>query len=189
MKIGYKIAIIVGALAACLMSSSAQAQVQAFQFYFDENGNAHYNVNGGLQNVTATWAMVQDPNTGITTLTYLLPNQIGTGIVDIADPTGALSDALSFFNANGNGYMAYYSFDSDGYLADIGPRVPEIFLNKPVGATENANDTFAYFSGGTQGADNDYYGVSGKVPDAGSTLAMLGGALALLGAAGRKLRK
>jgi len=65
--------------------------------------------------------------------------------------------------------------------------------------TEQPDGDFIWESGGSLRANNDYFGnINGTtevgpgtptVPDAGSTLGLLSGALTLLGAVSRKLRK
>ena len=153
-----------------------------FVLHFDENGIATVSVNGG-PTVPDPFVIAVDPNTGVTALTYILPESIVPGVVDIFDTSGALSDAISFYNLNGSGFMAYYSTLPGTDLADTisGGFVPLGFA----GPTE-VGDNFTWLPGG-----NEYFGVSGsgqQTPDGGSTVALLGFALAGLGMLRRKLR-
>jgi hypothetical protein len=185
-----RITVIVGALIACVGSGSAQAQVSAtsdpFSLTFDENGHATIN-NGGVIS-TETGFTQLDPNTGRNALTYALPSAILGGTLDVLDPSGALSDALSFYNLNSQGYMAYYSTLPGTDLADT---ISNGYVPTSIASVTESGDSFVYFSGGTQGANNDYFGTSGpnSVPDGGSTLSLLSGAFAFAGVVRRKLRK
>ena len=179
-------ALFFGALAAFIMSGTVQAQAPGqgdpFTLHFDENGHGLINTNGG-GNVPDPGFAAVDLNTGLPALTYALSEPVVPGGVNILE-NGHLSDALDFYNGgpNGLGFMAFYSGDlAGGQLADTisGGFVPHFGFN---GATE-VNDNFTYFPGG-----NEYFGVSPS-PDGGSTLIMLSGAFALIGAFSRKLRK
>jgi hypothetical protein len=179
-------AIIFGALAAFILCGTVQAwtigQGDFFTLHFDENGNGLIDLRDGTGNHADPGFFQIDPNTGAVALTYLLSGNIGPGILDILNTSGTVSDAISFYNIGANGFMAYYSTAGTD-LADSG-FVP----GSPFHVTEVGN-TFAYFSGGVPLANNDYYGVSNAAPDGGSTLALLSGAFALVGAFRRKLRK
>jgi PEP-CTERM motif len=165
-------------------------QGDPFVLTFDENGNSTININGqGAMNNPGFLSAVADPNTGfVGALTYQLSGQVVAGIVNVYDPNGTLSDAISFYNgpdATGAliGYMAYYSFDNTGDLADVGPIAG--WPGSPVFVVEQANGTFAWFSGGAPGVDNDYYGVSSAPEPASMTLLGIG----IAGMAGYGWRK
>ncbi len=165
------------ALAACLAYNNAQAalgvgQSDPFSLYFDENGNATIDLRDGTGLHSVSGFAQVDPNTGRNALTYPLPNEIGSGIVQVLDPSGALSDAISFYNIGVNGFMAYYSTTGPD-LADTisGGFVPTSSLS----VTE-VGDSFAFYSGGVPLANNDYYGIS-AVPEPSTCIA---GALLLL---------
>ena len=183
-------ALFFGALAAFIVCGTVQAQAPGqgdfFTLHFDENGHGAIDFRDGTGNHPDPGFAAVDPNTGVLALTYLLGGNIGPGVVDIFDTSGALSDAIDFYNIGANGYMAFYSTLPGTDLADTlsGGFVPLGFA----GPTE-VGDNFAYFSGGVPGVNNDYYGISGggQVPDGGSTVALLGFALAGLGILRRKL--
>jgi len=154
----------------------------SFTLHFDENGFGSIDLRDG-HGFHADRGFAQlDPNTGVVALTYLLGGNIGSGVVDIFDSSGALSDAIDFYNIGANGYMAFYSTLPGNALADTisGGFVPLGFH----GPTEIGGN-FAYFSGGAPGINNDYYGVSGA-PDGGSTVCLLG--FAFLGLVGLRRR-
>jgi len=165
---------------------TAPGQGDPFTLQFDENGHGLIDFRDGNGFQLDPSRVMVDPNTGVSALTYRLGvGSVTVGIVDVRDSGRALSDAISFYNdAHGQGWMAYYSTLPGTDLADTisGGYVPLSSSN-----VFEVGDTFAYFSGGTPGADNDYYGVSG-VPDGGSTLALLGLASLGLVALRRKLR-
>jgi hypothetical protein len=188
-------AIILAALAACMMCSTAQASTvglgDPFSFYFDENGNGMIDNRDGTGLHPVTGIASGDPNTGMVALTYLLTGNVGVGIVAVLDSSGAVSDAISFYNIGSLGFMAYYSTLPGTDRADTisGGFVP----TSGVSVTEVGN-SFAFFAGGSAGVNNDYYGISSassvsSVPDGGSTLALLGGVFAGAAAFQRKLRK
>ena len=181
MKSFLKNSLLLGALAAGMLSATAKAQYVPFQFYFDENGNGTA-VRAGVSTASSGFAQV-DPNTGVNALTYALPSQIGSGVLDVLDATGALSDAISWYNANGTGFMAFYSLPG----SDLADTISGGFVPTSSFHVSEVGDHFSYFSGGARLVNNDYYGTSTGVPDGGSTLALLGGAFALVGAARRKL--
>ena len=186
MKALCRTAIALSVLATTLVCGTARAQQSPgagdpFSIWFDENGNSTVLPDGGTAYSNPGFSAV-DPNTTIAALTYALPETIYPGVVDIADPnSGAVSDAISFYNIGQQGYMAFYSTLPGNALADT---ISAGFVpSGPVLVTEDANDHFTWLPGG-----NAYYGVSG-VPDGGSTLAMLGVASALFGTIRRRLGK
>jgi hypothetical protein len=122
-----------------------------FTILFDENGNFVCDV-GGCSASTGTDPVTRRENA----LIYGLPSLVFAGSVGIADPGAGTSDVLIFTNAAGalNGpvadRMVFFSFDSFGALADIGPVgafVPSV--------TENAAGMFLYTPPG-----NTYAGLS-----------------------------
>jgi len=189
MKTQFRTAIILCALAACMACGTVQASAITgpFSFYFDENGTGHFILSDGSNVPTSGFSQL-DPNTGHLALTYALPNVIGPGIVDVLDPSGALSDAISFYKSGGFGFMAYYSILPGTDLADT---ISGGFVPLSDFSVTEVGNMFAFYSGGAPGVNNDYFGTSGaaSAPDGGSTLALLGGTFALVGAFSRKLRK
>jgi len=190
-------ALFFGALAAFIVCGTVRASAidvpgagDPFTLAFDENGNATIDLRDGNGPQPDSFVIQADPNaSNHLALTYLLDGIVGVGIVDVLDINGNLSDAISFYNIGDQGYMAYYSGDiNGGTLADI---ISAGFVPLSDLSVTDVGDTFAYFSGGVPLANNDYYGISGgnQTPDGGSTLALLGGALVLVGAFSRKLRQ
>src|SRR5215469_3810138 len=79
-----------------------------FTLLFNENGNGSIDLRDGHGFHADNGFAQLDPNTGVMALTYLLSGNIGPGVVDIFDSSGALSDAIDFYNIGANGYMAFY---------------------------------------------------------------------------------
>ena len=108
-------------------------------------------------------------------LTFTLPEVVTNGDVGISEENGSpLGDGLRFVGNK----MQFYSTDR-GLLADTGlptdwatgNNANNNYLN--VGATENADETFAWLPDGSAGTDNQYYGISG-VPEPSRFIALLG---------------
>lgn len=178
--------IIAGVLAFGLSAGVAQASTvgtggDPLELYFDMNGSATLDING-VFNSTETGFQQLDPNTGQQALTYALPFSIGSGIVGILN-SGSPDEAISFYNIGSLGYMAYYTATAGLSYTDSSGFVPTS------GYTINAGlGSFAYYSGGSPGLNNDYYGTFTPVPDSGFTLGLLGSAVALLGMTFRRMQ-
>ncbi len=186
-KILSRVLMITSVLAFGLGAGVAQAETvgtggDPLELYFDMNGNGTLDINGVFNNTETGFQQI-DPNTGHQALTYLLPFNIGSGIVGILN-SGSPDEAISFYNIGVDGYMAYYTATAGLSYTDSGGYVPTSGFNINAGVS-----SFAYYSGGSPGVDNDYYGTFTPAPDGGSTLGLLGCALALLSTTVRKLRK
>jgi hypothetical protein len=167
-----------------------------FDLYFTGNGSAVVDIfavpyGPTVSTYAETGFTAVDPNTGLNALTYALPEQIISGIIDITTASLALNGAISFYDSGNNGYMAEYA-NSGGQLDQT---ISSSFVPSPYySVAENALGQFIWEPGGSYRADNDYFGtinssVLYSIPDGGLTLGLLGAAVALLGAASRKLRK
>ena len=149
-----------------------------FTLNFDENGNGSVSVNGGAF-VPLAGVLAPDPSQfgNPLVLTYFLPELVGAGDVSVLEPTGGLSDALRFTNANGGltgiaDRMIYYSDNTDGGtdLADTG-----FPANLNAGASASVDEIGPEGNNGFQfvaGGPNIYNGRS-DVPEPG-TLFLLG---------------
>jgi hypothetical protein len=186
-----------------LPAAQAQEQGSPLLLQFDENGDATISVNGGSPTSLTGTLMVDpaDPNGGLG-LTYLLPESVVTGDVEIFDPSGALSDALRFTDASGDisgddagagVRLIYYSdkIPDDGdllQLADTGfpsNLGSENLLFGPTEIVGLSGSSFDYQPGGVAyPANNEYLGISdmaaAAVPEP-SASASLGSAVLLMG--------
>ncbi len=175
-----------GSAHATSLNPGAPVGADPFILRFDETLNAgSISVNGGnFQSIQPTMRL--DPTTGVTTVTYQLPELVGPGSVKITEPApnGAItSDALNFYTQNGISYMAFYSLQGGGEPADVG--IPASF-GSFVGAQESASGAFQYNAGA-----NSYQGASGAVaavPEP-SSLILLGSFLTSLGGVGAWRRR
>jgi hypothetical protein len=139
--------------AALLSSQSAHG----FTLTFDEAGHCSSDV-GSCSSFTAL-----DP-TGLITnqnvLIFNLPARSFSGQVDILDSAGVISDRLRWYDADSTATpidfrqcligtsttpcanrMIFYSLDSNGELADVGPRNFNLSLTS---ITENADGSFRF---------------------------------------------
>jgi hypothetical protein len=150
-------------------------QASALTINFDENGNCSGDCGGYYTTV--------DPsgNSGLTVLIYHLLQIVDPGSVNILDPNGDVSDSLYFFTPTQSrtSDMAFYSYDNDGWLADVGA-IATLFPNPDVTAQEDADGNFTYIANA-----NTYNGFSGlsetPIPAALPLFASGLGALGLLG--------
>ena len=181
------------ALIAGLALLGLSQPVGAFTLIFDEFGNCS---SGG---VTCAHTVEPDPSqnplTSGNVLVFTLPSLTFTGNVNILDPTGAVSDRLRWIAPDGSSTecpttacanrLIFYSFDSTGAPADIGPVSG---LGATINTvTENANGTFSFVV--PPPGVNVYDGTSsGAVPEP-STWAMILIGFAGLGFAFRQSRR
>ena len=201
-----------GAVAACVCIGTGSAwalptgtSTDYQDVYFTGNGAAMvelFSTPGGPTTSAYNEAgfSAVDPNSGYEALTFALPEEIGEGIVDIDNSTGtALIGAIAFYNSGGFGYMTEYA-NEGGQLDETltGDFVPTGSLlsgvNPTVTIDVDSSGNFIWEPGGSYRANNDYFGnitgsgfVGPDVPDAGSTLMLLSGAIAAVGALRRKL--
>jgi hypothetical protein len=192
---------IAGALAVCFGARIAQAGLglgQSSDFwdlYFDGNGDGEiyiFNTSFGptVSSAVNTGFIAADPDQGnVNAVTFLLPGNIGSGVVDIYSPANVLNGAIDFYNIGANGYMAEYA-NTGGQLDET---INSGFVPVPgYNINENALGQFVWYSGGSYRANNDYYGTIDSsqlisTPDGGLTLGMLGAAFTLLSVVRRKL--
>jgi hypothetical protein len=161
------------ALGAGLTFASSPARSD-FTISFTESSNSCMVISGtgACTSTTAT-----DP-TGLVSgsvLIFTLPQHVFSGTVGVIDPNGTTSnpsDALRFFNSTapsescppGGGVacadkMIFYSFDSNGLAADVGPLSTTISFDNTV--PENPDGSFVF---NTPNGVNHYDGLSAAVP-------------------------
>jgi hypothetical protein len=132
-----------------LLLAFASAPAYSFTMTFDESGSCSSDV-GTCSSTVAT-----DPTHLVSgsVLIFNLPQLTFTGNVNILDQSGAISDRLRWIDANDSfsacdsgstpcaNRMIFYSLDSNGLPADVGPISLGATINS---ATENLNGSFAY---------------------------------------------
>jgi hypothetical protein len=176
---------------------------------FDENGNGTIALNGGPA-MPLSGTLMADPSNpgGPMVLTYLLPQSVYSGTVEILDPAsqgGGISDALRFTDASGTisgaptgagTEMIYYSnatpdpgdllqLADSGFPSNLtsGNFFPPPGTIGPMETVGPGGSSFDYQPGGfPYPANNEYIGISdvAAAPEPVS-LALLGSALAMMG--------
>jgi len=152
-----RIALAVLALAALAIGLTfALAPARAFTMMFDENGGCQIIVGtGSCSGAPVSTDPSMNPLTSGPVLVFTLPTMTFSGNVNILDPSGAISDRLRWINSAGSSTacepssglaacanrMIFYSLDSNGFSADVGPLTLTTTLNT---ATENPNGTFTF---------------------------------------------
>jgi len=152
-----RIALAVLALAALAIGLTfALAPARAFTMMFDENGGCQIIVGtGSCSGAPVSTDPSMNPLTSGPVLVFTLPNPTFSGNVNILDPSGAISDRLRWINSAGSSTacepssglaacanrMIFYSLDSNGFPADVGPLTLSTTLNT---ATENPDGTFTF---------------------------------------------
>ena len=146
----------------------AAGAANAFTITFNESGGFSCNVSGCGETVAADPTHLVSGNV----LIFTLPSLVTTGTTGITNQNGQLSDALRFTNANGDlsgglvgTEMIFYSFDSLGFLADVGS-VPAGF-NPFIVATESLGGTFTYSPPGNVYNGTSAAAVPGPIVGAG----------------------
>ena len=153
--------------------SPARADYTFFTMTFDENGNCSSTFGSCPSSVGP------DPTGAVSgnVLIYQTPELTFSGMVDILDATGAISDRLAFVDTTTNSTatcrpgsgqaicaseMIFYSLDNSGALADVGP---QSFGSTLTSVTEAANGTFEFDATGCGlSVCNIYKGTSAPVP-------------------------
>ena len=134
----------------------ALASARAFTMMFDENGGCSITAGtGSCSGAPVSTDPSLNPLTSGPVLVFTLPTMTFSGNVNILDPSGAISDRLRWINSAGSSTacepssglaacanrMIFYSLDSNGFPADVGPLTLSTTLNT---ATENPDGTFTF---------------------------------------------
>jgi hypothetical protein len=163
---------ILSATAVTVLLTVASAPVDAFTISFTES------LSGGCTSDVGTCTaeiLTSDP-TGLVSgpvLAFVTPSHVFSGTVSVTDPNGTtISDALRFFNSalpsqscppSGGitcaDTMIFYSFDSHGLSADVGPLTTTVSFDNNV--PESPNGSFVF---NTPNGANHYEGTSAAVP-------------------------
>jgi hypothetical protein len=153
------------ALAAAVLTVAglafAPSPARAFTVTFDENGGCTISTGTCSSMVAANDPSVNPIAPNHSVLVFSFFNSLGdpaltfSGNVNILDPSGAISDRLRWINSAGSSIacepssglaacanrMIFYSLDSNGAPADVGPLTLSATINS---ATENADGTFTF---------------------------------------------
>jgi len=162
-----------------LSAGASPARAVGLSMTFDESGNCTFSIVGGASG-SCTGTVEKDPSTGVqgalttgNVLVFTLPQLTFTGNNNILDANGAVSDRLRWIDANGDSTtcgsssgltqcatrLIFYSFDSNGFAADVGA----ITVGTAGTVTENADGSFMAGSGVSNGG-NSFNGQSDPVP-------------------------
>ena len=196
-----------GSAPSILLSPQASvAPADPFQLHFDENGNATFvDTNGTSGTLQGTLKGI--PGNATLVLQFTLPEPVVTGTVSFTEPGGGTSDWLQFTDANFStagttlGTTMIYTSDlpQGGEVADLADTGPpplaagnflacgvSTFCPGEIGP--EGNNGFDYRPGSPYPANNEYIGISDKIPEPAS-LALLGSAIMATGFAIRRRRR
>jgi PEP-CTERM motif-containing protein len=197
------------AWAQILGTPGSTGSTDPFLLNFDENGNATFvDTNGTSGTLQGTLKGVPGGSTLV--LQFTLPEPVVTGTLSFTEPGGGTSDWLQFTDANfstaGTTFGTTMIYTSDlpevgevADLADTGPPPLPVgnflacgvstFCPGEIGP--EGNNGFDYRPGGVTvpyPANNEYLGISDKIPEPAS-LALLGSAIMATGFAIRRRRR
>jgi len=187
MKISRIVLAVLFALAASANTLRAVPSVPTFSFH--ENGQGKLELPNGVV-IPFPGALTTDPGPGglLSALAFTahpLVNPLVVGDVVLLDASGHVSDILRFDPATSSAGLTqlifFYSNDHGGLLADTG--LPSLMLSNTITIQENPSGPTIYTPvAGQPGLSTDSpLGDSFRIfstPDTGSTLLMLGGAIA-----------
>ena len=189
MKISRIVLAVLFALAASANTLCA-VSLPTFSFHEDGQGNLHLPPLFGGGVIPLTSGLMSDTGPGGLTsalafTAHPLAKPFPFGDVVLQDASGHVSDILRFDEANldGSQLIFFYSNDHRGLLADTG--LPSLMYDNPVFIQENPSGPTIYTpKAGQPGFSSDSpLGDSFRIfstPDTGSTLLMLGAAVAVL---------
>jgi len=192
-----------GVVLASVMAVCAAAPAHAFTMVFDEGGSCVITVGTGSCSGALAGAPLNNP-VGVTgnVLTFMLPAKVFTGEALVLEADGTISDVLQWYCSTGAGTcgtlmdatgtaqpasdrMVFYSLDSLGALADVGPRSVSFGSTTPT-VLELVDGTFSFpVPNGT----NTYDGISAGTVPLPAALPLFAGGLGALGLLGWRRKR